>query len=179
MTGAGTGVRDTLRPVARPIKRAAWRLRVERDVRIARRRGADLSLFHDFAPSPAGGGNQTLTALLGELGRRGVRVERNVIAAGTRACLCNSFNFDVERLDLLARRVRGARIVHRVGAVTSLYRGYDDGTDAITASINAALRRRDDRHLARDDRDVPVDRDRARRAACDLQPCRPRDLQPD
>ena len=53
-----------------------------------------------------------------------------MISPGTRACLFNSFNFDVERLELLARRVPGVRMVHRVGAVTSLYRGYDDGTDA-------------------------------------------------
>ena len=125
--------------MTRPAKRAAWRIRVERDARIARRSGADLAVFHEFAPPPAGGGNQTLTALLGELGRRGVRVESNVISPGTRACLFNSFNFDVERLDLLARRARGVRMVHRVGAVTSLYRGYDDGTDALTASVNARL----------------------------------------
>jgi glycosyltransferase involved in cell wall biosynthesis len=30
-------------------------------------------------------------------------------------------------------------MVHRVGAVTSLYRGYDDGTDAHVADINARL----------------------------------------
>jgi len=119
--------------------RARRRIRLERDAARARRRLADLAVFHEFAPSPAGGGNQTLSALLAELGRRGVGVERNVIAPGTRACLFNSFNFDVERLELLARRVRGVRMVHRVGAVTSLYRGHDDGTDALTASINARL----------------------------------------
>lgn len=123
--------------VARPIRRAAWWLRVERDALRARRRETDLALFHDFTPAPAGGGNQTLTALVGELSRRGVQVESNVFSPGTRACLFNSFNFDVERLGLLARRTSGVRMVHRVGAVTSLYRGFDDGTDAITASINS------------------------------------------
>ena len=122
--------------VAGPIRRAAWRVRVERDALSARRRGADLALFHDFAPAPAGGGNQTLTALVGELRRRGVRIESNVLSPGTSACLFNSFNFDVERLGLLAPRAPDVRMVHRVGAVTSLYRGFDDGTDAITASIN-------------------------------------------
>ncbi len=132
-------IRAALRPVARPAKRAAWRFRLERDVRRARLTGADLAVFHDFAPPPAGGANQSLSALLRELDRRGVRVERNVISPATRACLFNSFNFDVERLELLARRVQGVRMVHRVGAVTSLYRGYDDGTDAMTAAVNARL----------------------------------------
>ena len=133
--GAGP-IRRAVRPVARPVKRAAWWLRVERDARTASRAGADLAVFHEFAPAPAGGGNQTLTALLGELGRRGVRVESNVISPGTRACLFNSFNFDFARLDHFARRSGGVRMVHRIGAVTSLYRGYDDGTDASTASVN-------------------------------------------
>jgi glycosyltransferase involved in cell wall biosynthesis len=132
-------LRRALRPVTRPAKRAAWRLRVERDARIARAHGADLAVFHEFAPPPAGGANQTLRALLGELDRRGLRVEGNVISPGTRACLFNSFNFDFERLDLFARRAHGVRMVHRVGAVTSLYRGYDDGTDALAASVNARL----------------------------------------
>ena len=56
---AGAGMRRTLRPVARPLKRALWRARVERDVRRARARNADLAVFHEFAPSPAGGGHQT------------------------------------------------------------------------------------------------------------------------
>jgi glycosyltransferase involved in cell wall biosynthesis len=132
-------IRRALHPVTRPAKRAAWRIRVERDARIARRNEADLAVFHEFAPPPAGGGNQTLTALLGELARRGVRIESNAMSPGTRACLFNSFNFDFERLDLFSRRTRGVRMVHRVGAVTSLYRGYDDGTDALTASANRRL----------------------------------------
>ena len=35
-------------------------------------RGADLALFHEFAPSPTGGGHQFLRALVGELERRGL-----------------------------------------------------------------------------------------------------------
>lgn len=132
-------VRRTLRPVTRPVKRAAWWLRVERDARLARLHSSDLAVFHDFAPPPAGGAHSSLRALIGELRRRGVRIESNVISPGTRACLFNSFNFDLERLDHLARRVHGVRMVHRVGAVTSLYRGYDDGTDALTASVNRRL----------------------------------------
>jgi glycosyltransferase involved in cell wall biosynthesis len=92
-----------------------------------RLRRADLAVFHDFAPPPAGGGNQFLRALVGELERRGLRVERNRLSAATRACLCNSYNFDVDRLRRLARP--GCRIVHRVDGPIGVYRGHDDGTD--------------------------------------------------
>jgi glycosyltransferase involved in cell wall biosynthesis len=104
---------------------------------MARVRPVDFALFHEFAPSPAGGAHQSLRAVVAELERRGVRVGTNTASPSTRAVLFNSFNFDVDRLELLARRMAGARMVHRVGAVTSLYRGFDDGTDARVASINA------------------------------------------
>jgi glycosyltransferase involved in cell wall biosynthesis len=132
-------VEATHRPVVRRARRALWRLRLERDVRRARVRPADLSIFHEFVPAPAGGASQALRALTGECERRGITVQTNVLAAGTRACLFNSFNFDFDRLRLLAPRAEGARLVHRVGAVTSLYRGFDDGTDARVAAINAEL----------------------------------------
>jgi glycosyltransferase involved in cell wall biosynthesis len=51
--------------------------------------------------------------------------------------LFNSFNFDARRLEWFVRRLRAdCRLVHRVGAVTSLYRGYDDGTDERVAELN-------------------------------------------
>lgn len=127
---------EPLRGVARRIR---WRYRVERDSARARRRPADLSLFHEFASPPAGGANQSLRALIGECTRRGVRVELNTLSPSTRACLFNSFNFDRARLELLAARADGTRMVHRVGAVTSLYRGFDDGTDARVAETNRKL----------------------------------------
>jgi glycosyltransferase involved in cell wall biosynthesis len=65
-----------------------------------------------------------------------VIVQENVLSAYSTACLFNSFNFDIERLRLMARRAPNARMIHRVGAVTSLYRGYDDGTDALVGEIN-------------------------------------------
>lgn len=122
------------------MKHVVWRATVERDIWRARRRPSDLGLFHEFAPPPAGGGNQALRALVDELDRRGVAVELQTISARTRACLFNSFNFDHERLELMAARTDGAtRMVHRVGAVTSLYRGFDDGTDALVGEINHKL----------------------------------------
>jgi glycosyltransferase involved in cell wall biosynthesis len=124
-----------LRPVARPLKRARARLALELDA--ARARPADLALFHVFAPPPAGGGNQSLRAFVAECRRRGIRVESNTISRATRVCLFNSFNFDARRLELLSARVDGLRMVHRVGAVTSLYRGWDDGTDARVGELNA------------------------------------------
>lgn len=125
-------MRKALRSVAR-------RVELERDVALARVRPVDVALFHQFAPPPAGGGNQTLRAVTAEFERRGLRVGNNAISPSTRAVLFNSFNFDLGRLELLSQRVGSARMVHRVGAVTSLYRGFDDGTDAFVADINARL----------------------------------------
>ena len=98
---------------------------------------ADLAVFHDFAPPPAGGGNQFLRALVGELESRGLRVERNQLSARTPAALCNSYNFDLDRLQRLLRP--GCRIVHRVDGPIGVYRGEDDGTDRRIWKANAAL----------------------------------------
>jgi glycosyltransferase involved in cell wall biosynthesis len=120
-------------------RRARWRLHVEADAFRARTRPADLALFHDFAPAPAGGGHQALRAFVRECRRRGLDVQTNVLSPNTRACLFNSFNFDAARLRFFADRTPGARMVHRVGAATSLYRGGDDGTDARVAAVNRDL----------------------------------------
>jgi glycosyltransferase involved in cell wall biosynthesis len=121
------------------VKQALWRGRVERDARRARRRHADLAVFHEFQPAPGGGAHQALRAVLGECERRGVRIEQHTISPSARACLFNSFNFDFRRLELFARRAGECRLVHRVGAVTSLYRGFDDGTDARVGELNRRL----------------------------------------
>ncbi len=115
---------------------ARRRARLERDVVRSRFATADLALFHDFAPAPAGGAHQTLRALVGECRRRGIRVAHNTIPRGTRACLFNSFNFDAGRFERFVAMAESCRMVHRVGAVTTLYRGYDDGTDAHVAELN-------------------------------------------
>lgn len=125
-----------VRRALRPARRGVRRVGLELEVRAARRRaGADLAVFHDFAPPPSGGGNQFLLALAGELERRGVRIERNTISGSTRACLFNSFNFDFSRLERFARD--GVRMVHRVDGPIGVYRGFDDGTDDRIAAINA------------------------------------------
>lgn len=87
----------------------------------------DISIFHDFAPPPAGGGHQFLRALKREWEQRGYRVEINSISKSTKACLLNSFNFDADRFRFLRRD--GCRIVHRVDGPLAAYRGFDDGTD--------------------------------------------------
>jgi glycosyltransferase involved in cell wall biosynthesis len=125
--------------VAVPARRAAWRVRVERDALVGRVRRAELAIFHEFIAAPHGGASQSLRAVVGELQRRGVRIEVNTISGSTRAVLFNSFNFDHDRLRLLARRRHGIRLVHRVGAVTALYRGFDDGTDRRVAALNREL----------------------------------------
>jgi glycosyltransferase involved in cell wall biosynthesis len=112
-------------------------VRTEVDFLASRRGGADLALFHEFAASPSGGGHQFLRALVGELERRGLRVELNRLSAGTPACLFNSFNFDGARLRRFARP--GRRMVHRVDGPIGAYRGFDDGTDRTIAAVNAEL----------------------------------------
>lgn len=95
---------------------------------------ADLSIFHEFAPPPAGGGHQFLRALWRATEARGLRVENNSISRTTRACLLNSFNFDPNRL----RRLRRNSIlyVHRVDGPIDVYRGYDQGVDRQIWQIN-------------------------------------------
>jgi glycosyltransferase involved in cell wall biosynthesis len=121
------------------IARATREVRTEADVRRARRsgEGADLALFHEFAPPPTGGGHQFLRALVAELERRNLTVELNEISPGTAACLVNSFNFDFRRLRRFARD--DVRFVHRVDGPIGTYRGFDDGTDARIAQLNASL----------------------------------------
>lgn len=136
--------RDAARSRAQVIGRAApiagktlWRLRLERDAYRIRRRRVDLALFHDFEPAPGGGAHQSLRAFVAECVRRDIVVGHNALGPSTPACLFNSFNFDVDRFRVFSRRSDSARMVHRVGAVTSLYRGFDDGTDARIGTINA------------------------------------------
>ncbi len=97
-------------------------------------RHSDISIFHDFAPPPAGGGHQFLRALKREWERRGFRVEVNTISGSTRACLLNSFNFDADRFRFLRRA--GVRTIHRVDGPLATYRGFDDGTDQQIADWN-------------------------------------------
>jgi glycosyltransferase involved in cell wall biosynthesis len=110
--------------------------RVHTEVDRARTRSgrADLALFHEFAPPPAGGGHQFLRALVGELERRGLAVEMNRISGGTSTCLYNSFNFDATRLRRFDRK--DVRLVHRVDGPIGAYRGFDDGSDGIVERLN-------------------------------------------
>jgi glycosyltransferase involved in cell wall biosynthesis len=112
-------------------------VQTELDVVGSRRYAADLALFHEFEPAPAGGGHQFLRALVGELAGRGLEVETNRISGGTTACLFNSFNFDFARLRRFARAE--CRMVHRVDGPIGVYRGFDDGTDARIAAVNRRL----------------------------------------
>jgi glycosyltransferase involved in cell wall biosynthesis len=129
--------RDAARAVRRAARGVGRRVRLEAAWLRSRRGAADLALFHEFAPSPAGGGHQFLRALVGELERRDYRVELNRLSARTPACLFNSFNFDAARLRRFAGP--GCRMVHRVDGPIGVYRGYDDGTDRAIAAVNAEL----------------------------------------
>ena len=119
------------------LRRVGARLATERDVRTTRAGGADLAVFHEYAPPPSGGGNQFVHALVGELSRRGLEVEANRISGGTPRCLVNSFNFDLRRLRRFLRA--DVRVVHRVDGPIGVYRGFDDGTDARIEATNAEL----------------------------------------
>jgi glycosyltransferase involved in cell wall biosynthesis len=125
--------------IARTARRSGrgLRRRIATEVDLVRTRSgrADLAVFHELAPPPSGGGHQFVRAFVGELERRGFAVELDQVSAGTPACLFNSFNFDVRRLRRFA--ARGARMVHRVDGPIGVYRGFDDGTDAWIANVNA------------------------------------------
>jgi glycosyltransferase involved in cell wall biosynthesis len=130
-------VRSIARRVRRSGRAVTRRVGTEVDRHRTRRGGADLALFHEFAPPPGGGGHQFLRALVGELESRGLELELNRISGDTPACLFNSFNFDFARLRRFADR--GARMVHRVDGPIGAYRGFDDGTDDRIAEVNAEL----------------------------------------
>jgi glycosyltransferase involved in cell wall biosynthesis len=129
------------RSIARSTRRrgraVAARFGTEADVLRTRRGRADLALFHELAPAPAGGGHQFIRGLVRELEGRGLEVELNRISGATPACLFNSFNFDFARLRRFSGR--GARMVHRVDGPIGVYRGFDDGTDERIAEVNAEL----------------------------------------
>jgi hypothetical protein len=59
----------------------------EVDLLRSRRGRADLALFHEFAPSPSGGGHQFLRALVGEIEGRGLEIEVGTISGRTPVCL--------------------------------------------------------------------------------------------
>jgi glycosyltransferase involved in cell wall biosynthesis len=130
-----------LRSIAGAARRAGGGLARRAGTEVAwlrsRRGGADLALFHEFAPPPSGGGHQFLRALTGELAARGRVVEHNRLSGSTPACLFNSFNFDFGRLHRFAREE--CRMVHRVDGPIGVYRGFDDGSDERIAAINAEL----------------------------------------
>ena len=123
------------RAARRAGRRLGRRARLEADWLGTRRGRADLALFHEFEPSPSGGGHQFLRALCAELERRGLTLEVNRLSAGTTACLFNSFNFDFMRLRRFERA--GVRMAHRVDGPIGVYRGYDDGTDRRIVELNA------------------------------------------
>jgi glycosyltransferase involved in cell wall biosynthesis len=129
--------RSIVRAARRKTRAAARRVDAELDWLRTRGGRADLALFHEFEPSPSGGGHQFLRALTRELESRGLAIEQRRISGGTPACLFNSFNFDFARLRRFA--AGGARMVHRVDGPIGAYRGFDDGTDERIARINAEL----------------------------------------
>jgi glycosyltransferase involved in cell wall biosynthesis len=95
---------------------------------------ADLSIFHEFAPPPTGGGHQFLRAFWKHAEMHRIRVENNRVSRTTQACLFNSFNFDVNRLSLIRRD--SVLYVHRVDGPIDVYRGRDEGVDRGIYAVN-------------------------------------------
>lgn len=96
--------------------------------------GAEIAVVHEFHRPPYGGGNQFLLALCGELQRRGHDVGANRIGGRTRACLFNSFNFDVRRIaGLDPAKIRR---VHRVDGPVGTYRSTDHAVDRKISETN-------------------------------------------
>ncbi|MFN8435985.1 MAG: glycosyltransferase [Anaerolineales bacterium] len=95
---------------------------------------ADLSIFHEFAPPPTGGGHQFLRAFWKQVASKGLQVENNQISRTTRACLLNSFNFREKRLSIMRRN--SVLYVHRVDGPIDVYRGRDDAVDKNIHAVN-------------------------------------------
>ena len=95
---------------------------------------ADLSIFHEFAPPPVGGGHQFLRAFWKHAEMHRIRVENNRVSRTTKACLFNSFNFDENRLSLIRRD--SVLYVHRVDGPIDVYRGRDEGVDRGIYAVN-------------------------------------------
>jgi glycosyltransferase involved in cell wall biosynthesis len=104
-------------------------------IRVAR--PPDVAIAHVFRRPPYGGSNQFLLALRAELRRRGLRVAANVVAPRTRACILNAFAFDADALRPMLHPA--CRVVHRVDGPIALYRGRDDGADAVVQRLNDEL----------------------------------------
>ncbi|MBK8781534.1 MAG: glycosyltransferase [Anaerolineales bacterium] len=98
---------------------------------------ADLSIFHEFDPPPAGGGHQFLRAFVEQAKARNLKIENNTISRLTRACLFNSFNFNGKRL--LRMKRNSVLYVHRVDGPVDVYRGRDDGVDRGIFTVNQKI----------------------------------------
>ncbi|MCH8526412.1 MAG: glycosyltransferase family 4 protein [Kiritimatiellae bacterium] len=97
---------------------------------------ADIAVFHEFAPPPTGGGHQFMRALCQEFERRGLRLACNELPKGTSVCLCNSYNFNLRKLERALKKHPATRCVHRIDGPLQTYRGFDDGTDALISDFN-------------------------------------------
>ncbi|MFN8384177.1 MAG: glycosyltransferase [Anaerolineales bacterium] len=98
---------------------------------------ADLSIFHEFEPPPAGGGHQFLRAFVENARARGLRIENNTVSRTTRACLFNSFNFSERRL--LWTKRSSVLYIHRVDGPIDVYRGRNDGVDRHIHTISQKI----------------------------------------
>lgn len=119
------------------IKKALDLLTTEYSMLIGRFTSADLSIFHEFEPPPAGGGHQFLRAFMRQADARGLRIENNMISRTTRACLFNSFNFKEQRL--LRMKRNSVLFVHRADGPVDVYRGWDGGVDQHIYEINQRI----------------------------------------
>lgn len=130
--------RQSFLPILRPLKRGSQRYLGLPIAKVQSRFSkADISIFHQFQPPPAGGGHQFLRTLSLEFVKQGFQVENNLLSPTTQACLFNSHNFDLERLQGLRRE--GCYMVHRVDGPIDVYRGWDGQTDKRIWHLNQTL----------------------------------------
>ncbi len=127
-----------LLPILRPIKKGYQRYLGLPLAKVQSRFSqADISIFHQFQPPPAGGGHQFLRAISLEFTKQGYRVENNLLSTSTQACLFNAHNFDYERLKGL--RHEDCYMVHRVDGPIDVYRGWDGQMDERIWRMNDVL----------------------------------------
>jgi len=90
--------------------------------------GLTFSLCHEFHRPPWGGGNQFMNALRKDLNRLGARVHTNRVPGPSAVAICNSANFNTDRLTKMLDKHQ-PKLIHRVDGPVVFYRDTSFETD--------------------------------------------------